>query len=214
MEQEIKDIFEFFKIAEKLKTELRHSWTSNSERRESTAEHSWMLLLMSVVLIDKVSKEVDKLKTLKMLIIHDLVEAIAHDIPSHEISQRQDQKQVSEREALITITKSLESQKAEEIVELWEEFEARQTEEAKFAYAMDKFECLFQHDVADINTWDDGDYRYTFIEKQDTPFDYDVFMRQMKNTLDDWTFSKVTAANTVDQIPKENLERYHKSRSK
>ena len=93
---------------------------------------------------------------------------------------------------------------------MWEEFELKKTLESKFAYAMDKFECLFQHNIADIKTWDEGDYRYTFIDKQDTPFDYDDFMRQLKNTLDNWTYTKVKRAGTLERVPKENLERYQK----
>ena len=61
MEEELKAIFEFFKLAEKLKTELRYGWNSNVKRQESTAEHSWMLLLMSIVLMDKVKEQLELL---------------------------------------------------------------------------------------------------------------------------------------------------------
>jgi putative hydrolase of HD superfamily len=214
MEEKIKTVFEFFKLAEKLKVELRHSYTSNIDRRESTAEHSWMLLLMAIVLMDKVKEKIDKLKVLKMLIIHDLAEVLVGDIPSHEVSLRQDKKQISEAKAMKTMTKNLEPRLGSEIVDLWEEFEAKSTREAKFAYAMDKFECLFQHNVADIKTWDEADYRYTFIDKQDIPFDYDDFMRLLKNNLDDWTYSKVKTAGTLKRVPEENLKRYQKRKRK
>ena len=72
----------------------------------------------------------------------------------------------------------------------------------------------FQHDIADIKTWDDNDYRYTFIDKQDIPFDYDKFMRVLKNSVDKWTYSKVEKARTLNKIPKENIERYRKNNSK
>ncbi|MFA5828145.1 MAG: HD domain-containing protein [Candidatus Shapirobacteria bacterium] len=213
MQGEIKKFFEFYKLAEKLKTELRHSWTSNSDRRESVAEHIWMTLLVALTLMDKVKKKVDKLRVLKMLIIHDLGEAIVGDIPSHEISQRQDAKPITESEGIREIVKNLSPETSSEIIALWEEFEAKQTLEAKFAYALDKLECLLQHDIADIKTWDEGDYRYTFVEKQDTPFDYDTFMRALKDTLDDWTFRKAEEAGVSDRIPSENLERYKSRRN-
>lgn len=206
--KELQNIFDFFKLAENLKTELRHSWTSNSERRESVAEHTWMALLVALTLIDKVEKELDSNKVFRMLIIHDLVEVFAKDIPSHEISQRQDEKQDNEREALKKIVTTLSSKEAENIVNLWEEFEARETDEAKFSYALDKFECLLQHNIADIKTWDEGDFRYTFIERQDTPFNYNSFMRKLKDNLDDWTYDKIKEAEAIDKIPEENLIRY------
>jgi len=164
--------------------------------------------LIALTLMEKVKEELDRFKVLKMLIIHDLGEAIAGDIPSFEVSQRQDAKQMTESEGVKEIVKSLDTEKADEIIGLWEEFEARVTPEAKFAYALDKFECLLEHNIADIKTWDQGDYRYTFIERQDTPFDYDEFMRELKNTLDDWTFEKIKEAGFLERIPKENLERY------
>jgi len=208
MNEEIQKLLKFYKQAERLKAELRHSWTSNSDRKESVAEHVWMTLLVALTLMDKVEKKIGKLKVLKMLIIHDLGEAVVGDIPSHEISQRQDTKQMTESEGIREIVKSLSSETSNEIIALWEEFEAKDTLEAKFAYALDKFECLLEHDISDIKTWDEGDYRYTFVEKQDTPFDYDQFMRELKDALDNWTFQKIEEAGFLDRIPSKNLDRY------
>lgn len=146
MNNELSSLFAFFKLAERLKTELRHSWTTDSSRQESVAEHTWMVLLFK--------------KT------------------------------------------------ASDIFQLWEEYELKESPEAKFAYALDKFECLFQHDLADIETWDEADYRYTFIDKQDRPFDFDRFVRTLKDELDDWTYQKVEKAGFVSSIPKKNLKRY------
>ena len=208
MKNEISDILEFFKLAERLKTELRHSWTSDISRQESVAEHTWMMLMMALILMDKVGVNLDKLKALKMIIIHDLVEVLAGDVPSHELSKRQDAKQDNERQALQKMTAMLDEQISGEILRLWEEFEAKETPEAKFALALDKFDCLFQHNVTDIKTWDEGDFRYTFIDEQDTPFDFDNFMRKLKDKLDDWTYQKIKKAGFVSRIPKENLKRY------
>jgi len=208
MNEEIQKLLKFYKQAERLKAELRHSWTSNSDRKESVTEHVWMTLLVALTLMDKVEKKIGKLKVLKMLIIHDLGEAVVGDIPSHEISQRQDTKQMTESEGIREIVKSLSSETSNEIIALWEEFEAKDTLEAKFAYALDKFECLLEHDISDIKTWDEGDYRYTFVEKQDTPFDYDQFMRELKDALDNWTFQKIEEAGFLDRIPSKNLDRY------
>ncbi|OGK46782.1 hypothetical protein A3A93_04015 [Candidatus Roizmanbacteria bacterium RIFCSPLOWO2_01_FULL_38_12] len=210
MDEEITRLFEFFKTVEKLKTELRHSWTSDASRRESVAEHTWMLSLMTMLLSNKPGVKIDQLKAIKMAITHDLVETIARDVPSHEISDRQDKKRENEQKAIETLKESLGGDLGQEILSLWTEFEGRQTNEAKFVHALDKFECLFEHNLADISTWDEGDYRYTFVEVQDTPFDFDSFMRRLKDRLDEWTNDKLTKAGTLSKVPEENLTRYTK----
>jgi putative hydrolase of HD superfamily len=204
-----KNFFEFLKIAEKLKGELRHSWVSRSGRQESVAEHMWMMALSAFVLMEESKLRLDKLKVLKMILIHDLGEAIIGDIPSHEISKRNANKAAKEKKAIEKISKVLGKNKAaREIRNLFQEFEEQKTREAKFVYAVDKFECLVQHNLADIKTWDDADYRYTLVEKQDTPFDFDPFMRNLKNQLDVWTIDKVKKAKTLKKVPKENMARY------
>jgi putative hydrolases of HD superfamily len=203
--------FKFLRNAEKLKTELRHSWTSDNNRQESVAEHTEMTSLVAVLLVDKVGVKLDQIKVLKMIIIHDLVEVFAGDIPAHEISERKINKFEIEKKAIKKIVSTLDENTASEIVDLWEEFEKVETPEAKFAYALDKFECLVEHNIADIDTWDEGDYRYTFVEKQDTPFNFDKFMRELKNHLDRWTYSKTERAGTTKRVPKENLELFHKN---
>ena len=69
-------LLSFIKAAEKLKVELRHSYTSSIDRKESVAEHSWMLGLMAMLFFDFVDLKVDKLKVMKMVIIHDLAELL------------------------------------------------------------------------------------------------------------------------------------------
>ncbi len=206
--------FEFIKNAEKLKTELRHSWTSSNTRQESVAEHTWMTSLIAVLLMDKTGINLDPLKVLKMIIIHDLVEVFAGDIPSHELSSRQETKQQNERTSLQKLLLPLSTKTSTEISALWEEFELCETNEAKFARSLDKFECLVQHYIVDISTWDEGDYRYTFIDKQDTCFNFDPFMRHLKNELDRKTHSKLEKAGTVENVPMENLELYASNQKK
>lgn len=77
----MQEILSFLTLAEKLKTTLRHSWTNDPARQESTAEHSWMICLLAMVLFGKTKLQLDQLKVLKMLVIHDLAEAITGDIP-------------------------------------------------------------------------------------------------------------------------------------
>src|SRR5262245_25285556 len=70
---QIAAILAFIARAEKLKTELRHSWTSRRERQESVAEHTWMCTLIAMTLFPRVDTPVDQLKVLKLIVVHDPV---------------------------------------------------------------------------------------------------------------------------------------------
>lgn len=83
----IKKILKFLALSEKLKSELRHSWLSNG-RRESVAEHSWQMAIMSMLIHPHLEKPVDLEKTLKMILVHDLVESITGDTPFFENGSR------------------------------------------------------------------------------------------------------------------------------
>jgi putative hydrolase of HD superfamily len=83
MKQNLLNILEIVKLGEKLKCELRHSWLSDG-RQESVAEHTWRVSLMAMLLEPYLDNKLDIVKLLKMIIIHDLVEAEAKDIPAFE----------------------------------------------------------------------------------------------------------------------------------
>src|SRR5215471_17820011 len=84
MEKQVKSILTVLKLAERLKFELRHSYTS-SGRQESVAEHTWRMSLMAVLIEPLLSQKVDTARLLKMIIIHDLVEAEAKDISALDV---------------------------------------------------------------------------------------------------------------------------------
>lgn len=209
----IKDFIEFYHKAEKLKTTLRHSWLSDSERQESSAEHSWMLGLLTIILSDELDKKVDILRVIKMVIVHDLAEAVTGDIPSFEISDRQNRKHDAEKHAMTYLVSSLSKKTADEIVALWEEFDACKTVEAQFANSLDKIEVLIQHNLADISTWCEGDYRIGPYYK-DHYFNFDTFMRSFKNHVDIDTMKKIIDAKQERQIDAKHLERYHEGSKK
>jgi len=77
----ISNLLQFYIAAEKLKTTIRHSHTSDSNRIESAAEHSWMLALIALSLFEHLETKIDQLRVLKMVLIHDLAEAVTGDIP-------------------------------------------------------------------------------------------------------------------------------------
>ncbi len=157
---EMQKLFKFLIKAEKLKKEVRHSWTSNKDRQESVAEHSWLMSLMVIIFASQLqNKKVDTLKALKMSIIHDLAEALTGDIPAQEISKRKANKAKNEIKAMKKILKDLPFEDIrKELWNLWEEYEKSESNEAKLVRMIDKTEVLVQHNIADISTWDETEY--------------------------------------------------------
>src|SRR6476619_1319468 len=147
-----KRILDFLALSERLKFELRHSWLS-SGRRESVAEHTWQMALMAVLMHRHLEHPVDLERTLAMITVHDLVEAIAGDVPFFETGERKAMKRRRELEAIEEICTKLPTGTGELVAGLWHEFEDRTTREAKFAVALDNLEVQFQHNQADLATW-------------------------------------------------------------
>src|SRR5258705_1774579 len=98
MERQIASILKVLTLAERLKFELRHSYTS-SGRQESVAEHTWRMSLMAVLIEPLLKQKVDTARLLKMIIIHDLVEAEAKDISALDVLRNPEiKKQKAEKE--------------------------------------------------------------------------------------------------------------------
>ena len=133
---------EFILEAEKLKQIFRQTLLPGDERRENDAEHSWHLSLMAILLIEHArEKDLDLLKVLKMLLIHDIVEIDAGDTFTYDEAANAD-KEEREQAAADRLFNLLPSEQAVELRALWDEFEARQTSEAKYAAALDRFQPL------------------------------------------------------------------------
>ena len=133
---------DFLRETERLKDVLRSGHTS-SGRPESTAEHSWRLCLMALVFADALPG-VDTLRLLKLCVVHDLGEALHGDIPAIEQTAHPD-KSTQERDDLLTLTAGLDRAPRDEIVALWDEYEAAASPEARAAKALDKLETILQH---------------------------------------------------------------------
>ena len=135
-------IIEFLQAAERLKNTLRSGITSEG-RAESTAEHSWRLSLM-VMMFDRELGDCDRLKLLKLCIVHDLGEAISGDVPAiHQTGD--DGRHERERADLLQLCGPLPADLRQEILDLWDEYNAAATPEAVFAKGFDKLETMLQH---------------------------------------------------------------------
>lgn len=128
----------FLVEADKVKNIIRRTQTIYSERRENDAEHMWHLSLMAITLSEYAAEPVDLLRVLKMLLIHDLVEIDAGDTFAYD-TVGLETKAAREILAAERIFGLLPEDMAQEFRLLWEEFELRETPEAKFASALDRF---------------------------------------------------------------------------
>jgi putative hydrolase of HD superfamily len=209
MENEVTALLTFIRNAERLKTTYRHSWTSDIKRQESVADHSWMLSLLALVLPSLISVNVDAFRVLKMVVIHDLAESATGDIPAFEKSERQTNKYQNERNSLEDLVKEMPTRVANEILQLWEECEQKETNEAKLAQAIDKAEVLIQHNISDISTWDNGDYELGVYYRDDY-FDFDQFIRVLKNEINKANWQKLSDAGTLDRLPSAQVARGRK----
>ena len=141
-------LFEILAVAERLKCNTRHSWTSTG-RRESVAEHSWRLALMALLVADEFP-DVNCGRVVRMCLVHDLGEAFTGDIPAFE-KRRQDE--THEAALLARWVETLPEPLRAEWRSLYAEMEALATPEARLYKALDKLEAVIQHNEADIATW-------------------------------------------------------------
>jgi putative hydrolases of HD superfamily len=143
---------QFILEIDRLKQILRQSLISDASRRENSAEHSWHLAIMAIVLAEYALPGVDLLCALKMLLIHDLVEIDAGDTFCYDIQANQNK---AEREELAAtrIFGLLPDDLAEELRSLWDEFEARETPTAKYAAALDRIQPMLLNQQTQGGTW-------------------------------------------------------------
>jgi len=170
-------ILDFLAFSERLKNELRHSWLS-SGRQESVAEHCWQMALMAMLVHRELEQPVDLGRTLKLVLVHDIVEAEAGDVPFFEVSERKAGKQRRESQAIAGIRARLPAPVGEEIFALWHEYEARATPESKLAGALDHLEVQLQHNLADMATWEPVEYGLVYT-KMDAACAHDGFLRAL-----------------------------------
>lgn len=153
--QKLQNYLTFIQQAEKLKSTLRSAYTSTG-RQESTAEHTWRLCLMAMVLENEFI-DIDFSKLIKICIIHDLGEAIHGDIPA--VNQQIDHnKAIQERQDLEQLLCALEPIQQQQFLTLWDEYEHSSSLEARIVKGLDKLETIIQHNQGQNPT----DFNYQF----------------------------------------------------
>lgn len=152
MQQRLAQQIQFILEIDKLKQVLRQTLLTDASRRENSAEHSWHLAVMAMLLIEYAPFPVDVLGVMKMVLIHDLVEIDAGDTFCYDIEANQ-LKAAREIQAADRIFGLLPLAQGAEMRSLWEEFEAQQTPEAQFANALDRLQPFLHNRQTQGSSW-------------------------------------------------------------
>lgn len=156
----------FLNEADQLKHVLRASKLGDGSRHENSAEHSWHILMFAWLLAGHAKDDVDLLKVLSMLILHDLVEIDAGDAPIHGVVSAEALAQVEAKEqaAADRIFGLLPDAQALRLREIWEEFEAALSPEAVFAKSIDRVQPVLLNLANGGGTWLDYDVNLDQLE--------------------------------------------------
>jgi putative hydrolase of HD superfamily len=193
-QEDSQKILNFLHLTEKLKTIKRHSWLSNG-RQETVAEHTWRMALMAMLIAPYLDKKVDLLKTIKMVLVHDLSEINYKDNPAH-LGQPLD-KALQEEKSLKKLTRGLPQDLKKEINDLWQEYESAESFEARFAKTMDKTEVLLQHYEADIKFMHKTEFALNFYHGKEFG-EHDSFLKLFRELINAETL-KHYQKNKIDK---------------
>lgn len=161
---------DFIKEIDKLKYIQRKTKLFNSDRHENDAEHSWHLAMMALVLSKHANGNIDILRVLKMLLIHDIVEIDAGDTFLFDKTKNHSNTE-EESKAAVRIFGLLPEDIGKELMDLWQEFEASETDDAKFARSIDRLEPLLQNASNNGGTWEEFDVRYDEVHDKQSVID-------------------------------------------
>jgi len=179
------ELLEILSVAEKLKCNTRHCYTS-SGRHESVAEHSWRIALMAMLIAPEFP-EADMNRVIRMCLIHDLGEAFTGDIPTFWKTEADTEKEDAVFDRWV---QTLPQETREEFSALLTEMNALETVEAKIYKALDKMEAVIQHNESDISTWLPLEYDLQLTYGAEN-VKFSLWFQSLKAEIDDWTRRKI-----------------------
>ena len=165
LEKQIQFIIEI----DKLKNVMRQTYLTDNSRKENDAEHSWHLSVMAILLAEYAeTDQIDILRVIKMLLIHDLVEIDAGDTFCYDEAGNSN-KLEREIKAADRIFNLLPVDQAQYIRELWDEFEARKSPESKYAAALDRLQPLLHNSRTMGGTWREHHIKRSQVIQRNSP---------------------------------------------
>ncbi len=151
-EERLEAQLRFLSEVDRLKTVERQSPIADRSRRENSAEHSWHLAVCALIL-GGLGERVDLGRVIAMLLIHDIVEIDAGDHPLHSDASDAFATAAAERASAVRIFGLLPQDQATHLIDMWSEFEAAASPEARFAKCLDRFQPLMLNILAGGGTW-------------------------------------------------------------
>lgn len=190
-EERLKKQIAFCEEIDKEKFIGRQTYLSDGQRKENDAEHAWHMAIMTLLLSEYSNEKIDVLKTVSMLLIHDLVEIDAGDTYAYDSQAKKTQRQ-RELVAAERIFGILPDDQKDKFYSLWDEFEAAETPEAKFARVMDNIQPAMLNALAGGKAWEEKDVALSQI------------LDRNKNTSDG---SKILWEYSYNNFIKPNVEK-------
>ena len=153
LEERLQKQLDFLVEIDKMKSILRQTLLIDRSRRENDAEHSWHIAVMAIILQEHVAEDaVDIAHVVKMTLIHDLIEVYAGDTFAYD-DEALANKEQRELEAADQIFSMLPQDQGAQMRTLWDEFEAKETKESRFANAVDRLQPFMNNHHTDGHTW-------------------------------------------------------------
>lgn len=185
-EQQMKFILEI----DKVKNVFRQTYLADGNRKENDAEHSWHMAIMAFLLKEYTQEEVDIMRVVLMVLIHDLVEIDAGDTYAYDLDGLQTKRE-REVKAAERIFGLLPKDQEEQFRELWDEFEAYESAEAKYAHMLDNFQPLMLNDALDGKSWKEHKVKKSQI--------YSRNAKTMEGSEKIWEYMKDLVQKNIDR---------------
>ena len=150
---------------DKMTEVLRRTMLINKSRRENDAEHSWHIAAMAMLFSEYAIEPVNVSRAVQMCVVHDIVEIDAGDTFAYDVQGNID-KAEREKEAADKLFSKLPPDQGEMIRSLWEEFDAMETPDAKYAACMDRLQPFLHNTLTDGHTWNEGKVARASVEKR------------------------------------------------
>ena len=144
---------------------FRRTLLIDKSRRENDAEHSWHIAVMAMLFEEYAVEKVDVGRAAEMCVVHDLVEIYAGDTFAYDPKGNED-KEKREAEAAERLFKQLPEEQGVMIRELWEEFDAMETADARYAACLDRIQPFLHNTLTDGHTWVEGGTNRAAVEKR------------------------------------------------
>lgn len=145
-------IIEFLEVADGLKSVERAGYLADGSRHETDSDHTWHMALFALLLAGDTGVDLDLARVLAMILVHDMVEIFAGDVVVYDVAAREAARE-REREAAERLYSILPDDLRDRLWGLWEEFEERKTDEARFARALDRLQAFAQNVFAGGKSW-------------------------------------------------------------